>query len=435
MTHIQLLAAREILDSRGWPTVEVDMVFDSSLVARAAVPSGASTGAYEAIELRDEDRDRYLGRGVQKAVRNILEKIAPKLKGFPVGRQEDLDRLLIDLDGTPNKKNLGANALLAVSLAYAKGSAAAGGVALYRYLALLMGQTGDLRSLPLPLTLPLPMMNVINGGRHADNGLTIQEFMILPCGPSYRESLRMGVEVFQHLKKILSSRELSTAVGDEGGFAPQIDSNREVLQLLCEATQKAGFKVGKEILFALDVASSEIYQKGQYHLKTEEGEKREVQPLIAYYQKLVNEFPLVSIEDGMAEDDWEGWKKLTASLGKKIQLVGDDLFVTNPERLKKGIESKIANAILIKLNQIGTLSETLKVIRLAQEAGYRTVISHRSGETEDSTIADLAVGSGVAQIKTGGLSRSERLAKYNQLLRIEEELGPRSRFPGRSIFS
>ena len=427
MPNIQMLVAREILDSRGWPTVEVDMVFDSGLVARASVPSGASTGAYEAIELRDGDKGRYLGRGVQKAVRNIREKIAPKLKGFAAGRQEELDQLLIDLDGTPHKKNLGANALLAVSLAYAKGSAAAGGVALYRYLALLMGQAGDL--------LPLPMMNVVNGGRHADNSLDIQEFMILPCGPSYRESLRMGVEVFQHLKKILGSKKLSTAVGDEGGFAPEIGSNREVLELLCEATEKAGFKVGKEILFALDVASSEFYRKGRYQLRTEEGEKRDSRQLIAYYQKLTDDFPLVSIEDGMAEDDWEGWKKLTSSLGKKIQLVGDDLFVTSPERLKRGIESKVANAILVKLNQIGTVSETLKAIRLAQEAGYRTVISHRSGETEDSTIADLVVGSGAGQIKAGSLSRSERLSKYNQLLRIEEELGPRARFAGKSIFS
>jgi enolase len=426
MASIRSIQAREILDSRGWPTVEADLLFDSGLLARAAVPSGASTGTYEAVELRDEDAKRYLGKGVQKAVRNIREKIAPKVVRFPAGRQEEFDRLLRELDGSPNKKVLGANAILAVSLAYAKGSASAKGLPLYRYIAELTGGPGDL--------LPLPMMNVVNGGKHAENPLDIQEFMIIPCLESFGESLRVGVEVFQHLKKILSSKKLSTAVGDEGGFAPEIESNRKVLEILSEAAERAGCRVGRELVFALDVAATELCRDGSYRLRTEEGEKRKPEELISYYERLAADFPVVSIEDGLAEEDWEGWMALTSRLGKKIQLVGDDLFVTHPERLKKGIRTKAANAILIKLNQIGTLSETLETIRTAREAGYRTIISHRSGETEDTTIADLAVGSGAGQIKTGSLSRSERLAKYNQLLRIEEELGSQAKFPGKSLF-
>ena len=426
MSKIQSILAREILDSRGWPTVEADLIFDQGPSARAAVPSGASTGTYEAAELRDEDPKRFLGRGVQKAVKNVLEKIAPRLKNFPAGRQEEMDRLLIELDGSSNKGNLGANAILAVSLAYAKGSAAAKGQPLYRYIAELTGEAGDL--------LPLPMMNVVNGGKHADNLLDIQEFMIIPCMKSFQESLRGGAEVFHHLKKLLSASRFSTAVGDEGGFAPQVNSNREVLELLSEAVRKAGYRAGEEVLFALDVASTELFQDGAYHLRTEEGEKGNAHEMIAYYRKLASDFPVVSIEDGLAEDDWEGWRVMTSELGEKVQLVGDDLFVTHPARLQKGIEQKAANAILIKLNQIGTLTETLQTIAIAKKAGYRSVISHRSGETEDTTIADLAVGSGAGQIKTGSLSRSERLAKYNQLLRIEQELGPRARFPGKTLF-
>ncbi len=426
MAHIRSIQAREILDSRGWPTVEVDIFLDG-IMGRAAVPSGASTGTYEAVELRDGDPNRYLGKGVRKAVQNIHHVIAPKLKGFGTGKQEELDQLLKHLDGTLNKEKLGANALLAVSLAYAQASALSEKKDLFRYIADLMQEEGDL--------LPVPLMNIVNGGQHADNPLDIQEFMILPCGPSFQESLRIGAEVFHCLKKIIVSKKLSTGLGDEGGFAPEIASNREVMELLCEASKKAGFEPGRDLLFALDVASTELYHGGDYHLKTEEGEKRTVQEIIQYYKKLTHDFPIISIEDGLAEEDWEGWKTLTLELGQKVQLVGDDLFVTNPVRLKRGIEEKAANAILIKPNQIGTLSETLETIRIAKKAGYRTVISHRSGETEDVTIADLAVGTGAGQIKTGSLSRSERLAKYNQLLRIEEMLGKKSKFLGKSIFA
>ncbi len=426
MATIQSIQAREILDSRGWPTVEVDLFWASGEFSRAAVPSGASTGAHEAVELRDGDSHRYLGRGVQKAVHHIVDIIAKKLKGFSLGQQAELDRLLLSLDGTPNKSHLGANALLAVSLAYAKASAQNTRLPLYRYIAGLVGGKGDL--------LPLPLMNVVNGGQHANNGIDIQEFMILPCAENFRESLRRGAEIFHHLKKILASKKLSTAVGDEGGFAPAVSSNREVLQLLAQATEKAGYRLGEDVLLALDVASTELYKKGSYHLKTEEGEKKTVGELVAYYQVLAHEFPIVSIEDGFSEDDWEGWQAATKALGKKVQLVGDDLFVTNVTRLKQGIEKQAANAILIKVNQIGTLTETLDTIQLAQKSGYRTIISHRSGETEDTTIADIAVGTSSGQIKTGSLSRSERLAKYNQLLRIEEDLGAHARFLGSKVF-
>ena len=427
MSHIREIRAREILDSRGWPTVEAEIVSDCGLVSRAAVPSGASTGTYEAVELRDGDPRRFLGKGVNKAVQNISGPISASLKNFPTGRQKDLDKLLLELDGTENKSRLGANALLAVSLAYARATAKFEKKPLYLLIAGLMGEEGNL--------LPVPLMNVINGGRHADNALDIQEFMIVPCGPSFKESLRMGAELFQHLKKILSSKKLSTGLGDEGGFAPALESNRQVLEILSEAVTKAGLKLGRNLFFALDVASTELYQNGSYHLKTEEGEKTSGEALGKYYAKLAREFPIVSIEDGLAEEDWQGWVSLTAQLGKKVQLVGDDLFVTNPKRLERGIQEKAANAILIKPNQIGTLTETLETIRMAKLAGLRTVISHRSGETEDTTIADLAVGSGAGQIKTGSLSRSERLAKYNQLLRIEEELGSSARYLGSRLFN
>ncbi len=428
VVNIVSSTAREILDSRGWPTVEAELRFDNGVTARAAVPSGASTGTHEAVELRDGDSKRYLGRGVRKAVEGIRREIAPRLIGFSSGRQEELDRLLLDLDGTENKSRLGANALLAVSCAYAKGSARVQALPLYRYLATLSEQPGDL--------LPVPLMNVINGGRHADNDLDIQEFMIVPCGPTFKESLRMGAEVFHHLKKLLSKKGLSTAVGDEGGFAPQIkgSSNRQVLELLSEACDFAGYRAGSGVFFALDVASTELLQKGRYQLRTEEGKKTTASELMGYYEKLAKDFPIVSIEDGLAEEDWEGWIALTEKLGKKLQLVGDDLFTTNPKLLKRGIDSHAGNAILIKPNQIGTLWETLQAIGQARKAGYRMVISHRSGETEDTTIADLAVGVCAGQIKTGSLSRSERLAKYNQLLRIEEELGKKARFLGKSLY-
>lgn len=426
MSKIQSVVAREILDSRGWPTVEADVFLDSGERGRAAVPSGASLGTFEAVELRDGDDTRYSGKGVRKAVQNIVQKMAAKVRGFEAGRQADLDRLLIELDGTKNKGTLGANAVLAVSLAYAHASAASRKRPVYRYIAEMMGEEGNL--------LPVPLMNVVNGGRHADNPLDIQEFMIVPCGISFSESLRMGVEVFQSLKRLLASKKLSTAVGDEGGFAPQLGSNREVLDLLAEAARKAKLEPGRDIFFALDVASTEVCADGKYRLHTEEGPKGAADELIAYYQKLCAQYPIVSIEDGLAEEDWKGWESLTKALGSQVQLVGDDLFVTNPERLKKGIAAHVANAVLIKPNQIGTLTETLEAIRIAKDGGYRTVLSHRSGETEDTTIADIAVGTCAGQIKTGSLSRSERLAKYNQLLRIEEELGDKARYLGKACF-
>ncbi len=425
MAKIQTIKAREILDSRGWPTVEADVILDNGVLGRAAVPSGASTGTFEAVELRDGDERRYSGKGVLKAVANV-GTVAAKAKGFATGKQKELDSLLLELDGTPNKENLGANAILAVSLAYARASAEAKKQPLYRYVADLTGSAG--------VTLPVPLMNVVNGGKHADNPLDIQEFMLAPVGVSFSESLRMGAEVFHHLKKILVSKKLATAVGDEGGFAPQLGSNREVLDLLAEAVAKASLKLGHDLFFALDVASTEVFKDGKYSLATEEGRKTEVTDLILYYQKLCADYPIVSIEDGLAEEDWVGWENLTRTLGDKVQLVGDDLFVTNPERLKKGIKSKAGNAILVKVNQIGTLTETLEAIRIAKEAGFRTILSHRSGETEDTTIADIAVGCDAGQIKTGSLSRSERLAKYNQLLRIEEELGAKAVYPGRHEF-
>lgn len=427
MAKIKSIHGREIIDSRGWPTVEADIVLDNGQLYRAAVPSGASTGTFEAVELRDGDAKRFLGKGVTKAVSHVSGVIQEKLKGFGTGEQEKLDSLLLELDGTPNKAKLGANAILAVSMAYAKASAGAESLELFQYFAKLNGEEGNL--------LPVPLMNVINGGQHADNEIDIQEFMIVPCAETFKDSLRMGTEVFQNLKKILHSKKLSTALGDEGGFAPEIGSNREVLDLLCEASKKSGYEPGRDLFIALDVAATELFDQGSYTFNTEEGIKKSSDELITYYSKLSTDYPIVSIEDGLSEEDWDGWKKLTDAIGNRVQLVGDDLFVTNPQRLQRGIETKTANAILIKVNQIGSLTETFKAIQMAKKAGYRNVISHRSGETEDVTIADIAVGTCSGQIKTGSLSRSERLAKYNQLLRIEESLGSRAKFLGRSLFS
>lgn len=416
MPAIVKIVGREIIDSRGNPTVEVDLFLKDGSMGRAAVPSGASTGSHEALELRDQDPKRFLGKGVQKAVHHIHHLIAPKLIGMEGLDQKKIDTVLIDLDGTPNKARLGANAILGVSLACAKAAANASGVPLYRYLG---GSSAR--------QLPLPMMNILNGGAHADNNLDIQEFMILPVGAkTFREALRMGIEVFHHLKATLKSKGYKTSVGDEGGFAPDLRSNEEALSLVMEAVQKAGYRPGKDIGLGIDSAASEFYRDGFYILKAEKKKRRTSDEMIDYYEALIRKFPVLMIEDGLSEDDWRGWKRMTFRLGKRVQLVGDDIFVTHPARLAKGIEEGVANAILIKLNQIGTLTETLEVIRMAQKAGYRTVISHRSGETEDTTIADLAVATGAGQIKTGATSRTDRIAKYNQLLRIEEELGRRA---------
>ncbi len=422
---IKRIIAREILDSRGNPTVEVDVILKNGTLGRAAVPSGASTGTHEALELRDGDKKRYLGKGVLKAVENINKRIAPELVGLDAEEQKRIDRLMLKLDGTENKSNLGANAILGVSLAVARASANCKKIPLYKYL----GRTKA-------RVLPVPLMNFINGGKHANNNLDFQEFMIVPWGAErFSEALRMGVEVFHQIKRILNERGTSTAVGDEGGFAPNFKDHREALNVLLEGIEKAGYKPDEEIAIALDPAASEFYNadKKVYVLKSE-GKELPPEEMIDYYEKLIEEFPIVSIEDGLAEEDWDGWKKMTERLGKRIQLVGDDIFVTNPVRLKRGIENGIANSILIKLNQIGTLTETLEVIKRAHGAGYTTVISHRSGETEDTTIADLAVAVNAGQIKTGSASRSERIAKYNQLLRIEEELGDSARFAGKEAF-
>lgn len=423
MTAIEAIYAREILDSRGNPTVEVDVYLASGQMGRASVPSGASTGAFEAIELRDGDDARFLGKGVQKAVRNIDEIIAPKLLGMDALAQREIDGEMLELDGTENKSKLGANAILGVSLAVAKAAAAASELPLYEYL----GGPGAHK-------LPVPMMNIINGGAHADNNVDLQEFMIMPAGVgSFSEALRTGAEIFHHLKKVLSSKGLSTAVGDEGGFAPNLSSNEAALEVIMEAINKAGYTPGGEVLIALDPAASEFFRDGAYHLT---GEKRKLSSaeMVGYYEYLADSYPIISIEDGLAEDDWEGWKLLTKRLKSRVQLVGDDLFVTNVERLKRGIDMGVANSILIKVNQIGTLSETLETIETAQRAGYTSVISHRSGETEDTTIADLAVAVNAGQIKTGAPSRTDRVAKYNQLIRIEENLGVMAEFPGQSAF-
>jgi len=414
MTQIVRLIAREILDSRGYPTVEVDAVLEDGSIGRAAVPSGASTGRHEALELRDGDPARYAGKGVQKAIRNIHDLIAPVLLGKEADEQAAIDQMLITLDGTENKSMLGANAVLGVSLAVAKAAAAARGLPLYRYL-------GG----PSATTLPVPLMNIINGGAHADTNVDFQEFMIVPVGaPTFAEAVRFGAETFRALGGVLTGHGYSTTVGDEGGYAPRLRSNVEAIELILEAIAKAGYRPGSDIALALDPAASEFFDGGKYVFKKSDGSTRDAEGMIRFYSDWIRQYPIVSIEDGLAEDDWQGWKELTAELGKKTQLVGDDLFVTSSGRLARGIDAGVANAILIKLNQVGTLTETLQAMELARSVGYRTVISHRSGETEDTTIADLAVATGAGQIKTGSLSRAERTCKYNQLLRIEEELGP-----------
>src|SRR3990172_8289296 len=423
MSEIERLHAREIFDSRGNPTLEVEVTLASGIVSRAAVPSGASTGKREAVELRDGDPARFGGKGVLKAIRNVEELIAPELEGYEVTEQAVLDKRLVGLDGTPNKSALGANATLGVSLAAARAAAGEAGLPLYRYLG---GATAD--------TLPVPLMNVLNGGLHADNGLDVQEFMLVPVGAaSFADALRMGAEIFQTLKKLLHDKGLSTSVGDEGGFAPVLGSNSAALDFLVMATEKAGYRPGEDVMLALDVAASSLVQGQRYQFRSERAEWRSDE-VIAFYEKLVNRYPLCSIEDGLGEDDWEGWRSLTDRLGPSCQLVGDDLFVTNPAIIQKGIEQGITNAVLIKVNQIGTLTETFEAIRLAKRAGYGTIISHRSGETEDTFIADLAVAVTAGQIKTGSLARSERTAKYNQLLRIEEALGAGAGFAGREPF-
>lgn len=423
MTMITDIYAREILDSRGNPTVEVDVVLEDGTIGRASVPSGASTGAYEAVELRDGDKKRYLGKGVLTAVENVNEIIAPELVGFDATEQADIDQLMIELDGTPNKGKLGANAMLGVSLAVAKAAAASIGLPLHRYI----GGTNAKE-------LPVPMMNILNGGKHADNNVDIQEFMVMPVGAkSFAEALRMNAEIYHQLKAVLKKHELSTAIGDEGGFAPNLDSNAAALDMIVEAIKEAGYKPGKQVALAIDTAATEIYKDGLYNLAGE-GLVKSSAEMVDYYEALVKKYPIISIEDGLAEDDWDGWKLLTDRLGKTVQIVGDDLFVTNPVRLAKGIEKSVANAILIKLNQIGTLTETLDAIELAKRHGYTSVVSHRSGETEDSTIADLVVAVNAGQIKTGAPARTDRVAKYNQLLRIEEMLGDSAQYNGRKVF-
>lgn len=416
--------AREILDSRGNPTVEVDVELEYGILGRAAVPSGASTGEHEVVELRDADAMRYLGKGVQKAVENVNTIIADALKGADPFAQEAIDQTMLTLDGTPNKGNLGANAILGVSLAVAKAAAAEAGLPLYRYIG---GANAK--------ELPLPMMNVLNGGSHADNNVDLQEFMIMPVGANtFGEALRMGTEIFHNLKAVLQDRNYNTAVGDEGGFAPDLRSNEEALQVLIEGIKRAKYVPGDEVLLALDPASSEFYKDGVYRLEAEEKPDKSPEEMVDFYANLVDKYPIISIEDGMAEDDWEGWKLLTEAIGEKVQLVGDDLFVTNTNRLQQGIDGGIGNSILIKVNQIGTLTETLDAIELAKRFNYTAVVSHRSGETEDTTIADIVVGVNAGQIKTGSLCRTDRICKYNQLLRIEEQLGSRAQFNGKQVF-
>ncbi|HHT68186.1 MAG TPA: phosphopyruvate hydratase [Firmicutes bacterium] len=417
------ILAREVLDSRGNPTVEVEVFLVDGTTGRAIVPSGASTGAFEAVELRDGDKGRYLGKGVQTAVNNVEEIIAPELVGLNVMDQVVIDQIMIELDGTPNKAKLGANAILGVSLACAHAAANYLGMPLYRYI-------GGVAA----TNLPVPMLNILNGGAHADNNVDIQEFMVMPVGAeSFREALRMGAEVFHSLKAVLKGRGLNTAVGDEGGFAPNLQSNEEAIQVIIEAIEKAGYKPGVDAFIALDVAATELFKDGKYHLQGE-GKVFDTDEMVAYYKNLVEKYPIISIEDALSEDEWDGWKKLTDAIGDKVQLVGDDLFVTNTERLKTGIERNIANSILIKVNQIGTLTETLNAIEMAKKAGYTAVVSHRSGETEDTTIADLVVATNAGQIKTGAPSRTDRVAKYNQLLRIEEELDFTAHYPSHSAF-
>jgi enolase len=413
LAKIEKTVAREILDSRGNPTVEVDVILDDGTSGRAAVPSGASTGRHEACELRDGDPKRYFGKGVTKAVNNVTEIIGPKIKGMDPSEQENIDKLMIELDGTENKSSLGANAILGVSIAIARAAASASSKPVYKYL-------GDDDA----HIIPVPMMNIINGGEHADNNLDIQEFMIMPVGAdSFKEALRIGAEVFHCLKNILNAKGYNTNVGDEGGFAPELKCNEEALGTIMEAINKAGYEPGKDVLLALDTAANEVYKDGKYVLKAEEDPEKSIEGMISFYEDLISNYPIYSIEDGLAEDDWDGWKALTEKLGNRVQLVGDDLFVTNINRFKKGIDLGIANSILIKLNQIGTITETIQTIEMAKSKGYTTVISHRSGETEDTIISDFAVATNAGQIKTGSLSRTDRICKYNQLLRIEEELG------------
>ncbi|MBO6576114.1 MAG: phosphopyruvate hydratase [Rhodothermales bacterium] len=426
MPYIDTVHARQIIDSRGNPTVEVEITTDSGAFGRAAVPSGASTGEHEAVELRDGDAGAYMGKGVLKAVANVNEVISPEIEGLDVRDQAELDGLLLSLDGTPNKGRLGANALLGVSLAAAHAAADVSGLPLYRYV----GGTNA-------TSLPVPMMNIINGGRHADNSVDMQEFMVMPVGAStFSQGLQMGVEVFHHLKKVLSAKGYSTAVGDEGGFAPNLRSNEEAIEVILEAVEKAGLSAGSDIMIALDPACSEMIQDDKYVFwKSDPDNPKSSEEMVAFWTGWVNQYPIISIEDAMGENDWAGWRGLTEAVGDRVQLVGDDLFVTNTKFLQKGIDEGCANAILIKVNQIGTLTETLQAIELAHKNGYRAVLSHRSGETEDTTIADLAVAVNAGQIKTGSASRSDRLAKYNQLLRIEELLGASATYPGRNAFA
>jgi enolase len=419
MSKIRKIKAREILDSRGNPTVEVDVILDNEIIGRAAVPSGASTGSKEAVELRDNDKKRYLGKGVLKAVTNVNEVIAPELIGKNPGRQKEIDYLMIKLDGTENKAKLGANAILGVSLAVAKAAAQDKGVSVFKYLG---GKEAH--------RLPIPFFNILNGGKHADNNVDIQEFMIAPIGAkSFEEALRMGAETYHNLKAVLKSKGLNTAVGDEGGFAPNLSSNEEAIKIIITAIEKAGYNPGQDISIVLDPAASEFYHDGRYILKADNS-RLSSEEMVEYYENLISKYPIISIEDGLAEDDWDGWQILTKKLGKKIQLTGDDIFVTNPRILAEGIEKGIANSVLIKLNQIGTLTETLETVSMAKRAGYTCVFSHRSGETEDSFLADIVVATNAGQLKTGAPARSERLAKYNQLLRIEEELGSKALFRG-----
>ncbi len=425
MSAIVSVNGRQIIDSRGNPTVEAEVTLDTGARGRAAAPSGASTGAHEAVELRDGDCTKFLGRGVLSAVRNVETSIAQALKGIEARKQAKVDQIMIELDGTPNKQNLGANAILAVSIAVARAAASEDGLPLWRYLA----PGGDAN------LLPVPMLNILNGGAHAPNNVDIQEFMVMPVGAdSFSEGLRIGVEIFHHLKQVLASQGKSTAVGDEGGFAPDLGSNEEAIEVVLEAIDRAGYRAGEDVVLTLDAAASEFFEDGQYVFRWSSGECRDTAAMIEFWVEWVEKYPISSLEDPLDENDWHGWKALTEAVGNRVQIVGDDLFVTNVDRLREGIRSETANAILIKVNQIGTLTETFETIRVAREAGYQTIVSHRSGETEDTMIADLAVAMGAGQIKTGGASRTDRVAKYNQLLRIEEQLGERARYLGHSVW-
>ncbi len=425
MSAIVDVRAREVLDSRGNPTVEAEVTLETGVRGRAAVPSGASTGAHEAVELRDGDRDRFLGKGVLRAVENVNTVIAGALRGFEAREQLDIDRTMLELDGTPNKRNLGANAILSVSMAAARAAALENHMPLWRYLA----GGGEVN------LLPVPMMNILNGGAHAPNNVDIQEFMVMPVGAeTFSEGLRMGVEVFHHLKKVLSALGKNTAVGDEGGFAPDLASNEEAIELVLRAIEEAGYRPGEDLVITLDAAATEFFQEGEYVFHWSGGERRDAAGMVEFWTEWIDKYPIRSLEDPLDENDWHGWRQLTDALGERVQIVGDDIFVTNVDRLERGIRDDAANAILVKVNQIGTLTETLETMRVAREAGYNSVVSHRSGETEDTLIADLAVATGAGQIKTGSASRTDRVAKYNQLLRIEEQLGSRARYLGRSVW-